>query len=910
MRNLKRALSLALAAMMLIGMMVVSAGAASKDFTDKDEIKHTEAVNTLVALNVIGGKEDGSYFDPTGTLTRAEMAKLVTYVLNGGVEPVLGTKVTPTYKDIKGHWAEAYIEYCTSMNIIVGDGTGKFNPEGTLTASQCAKMLLTAMNYKDDVFGFTGNSWEINVNREANAAGLYDELAGVSASDPISRDNAAQMVYNAIQSKTMKLSWSQDMTTGQITQNYTLTGNPLFVDKFGGNIFVGSFDGNSDTLSIKDGYVQITGNLTTDDTTKVSPKTATFPYDLDIAGVGEDFKVIYKEGTGGTDGKPDSKDTIYGVYNAGTTDVLKVTADDIKSATDYTTAGKIKVDGTEYEVVSATNDPAVAIVRDFGALDNVVVDADASAQTNLGQANPVFNNYKYAFSALSAQTGDTVKFILNEDGKVAKAFVQTYKLGTVTAVNSEKVTISGLGSIKIADNEVYEGIAKNDVVVYNKLYDATVADAYVVVTKAEVVSGSVSGYKSNETVTVDGTTYKIYNKANMTTNVAGETGIAAFGNSSIGENFDLYLVNGYVAAAVQTSESATNYSLVIDKNSGSAGSTLSALKLVVLGADGTKTTLTVSDKSAKTLASDYAIGDIVTYTGSADNAKVTIEAATSSATSNTATTGYDKTAKTFNGVVTAADAVLFRCTDAAFSAASNTSTFKAYSIRSMKDFDVTTKSYTYVTNDDGMIVAVYIGNGDDISTSTSDAVIGIVTADNGVVKYDDVAYNQFVVASNDKTYTVNIEDGASNDTLTKGNVIAFAPSSDDRYNDNTGFVVLSNASEYTNSSKNIDGTSYTASTVYVKSYDESEQLLTYYTGKGSADSDGAYTNPTGVTTKAVADDVTIVYVDAKNDVAGDQIGVNAFDAMTGYSNVIILVNTDGVISHIVVETSNEANVFG
>ena len=85
MRNLKRALSLALAAMMLIGMMVVSAGAASKDFTDKDEIQHPEAVNTLVALNVISGKEDGSYFDPTGTLTRAEMAKLITYVLNGGV---------------------------------------------------------------------------------------------------------------------------------------------------------------------------------------------------------------------------------------------------------------------------------------------------------------------------------------------------------------------------------------------------------------------------------------------------------------------------------------------------------------------------------------------------------------------------------------------------------------------------------------------------------------------------------------------------------------------------------------------------------------------------------------------------------------------------------------------------------
>ena len=39
MRNLKRALSLALAAIMLVGMMVVSASAASyNNLTDKDEI--------------------------------------------------------------------------------------------------------------------------------------------------------------------------------------------------------------------------------------------------------------------------------------------------------------------------------------------------------------------------------------------------------------------------------------------------------------------------------------------------------------------------------------------------------------------------------------------------------------------------------------------------------------------------------------------------------------------------------------------------------------------------------------------------------------------------------------------------------------------------------------------------------
>ena len=57
MRNLKRALSLALAAIMLVGMMVVSASAASyNDLTDKDQIVNKDAVSMLVTLGVIEGK--------------------------------------------------------------------------------------------------------------------------------------------------------------------------------------------------------------------------------------------------------------------------------------------------------------------------------------------------------------------------------------------------------------------------------------------------------------------------------------------------------------------------------------------------------------------------------------------------------------------------------------------------------------------------------------------------------------------------------------------------------------------------------------------------------------------------------------------------------------------------------------
>ena len=90
MRNLKRALSLAMASIMVLGMMVVGAGAVSyDDFSDKDKIVNDDAVSMLVELNVINGKDDGS-FDPEGIVTRAEMAKMICVVLNGGKDPSLG----------------------------------------------------------------------------------------------------------------------------------------------------------------------------------------------------------------------------------------------------------------------------------------------------------------------------------------------------------------------------------------------------------------------------------------------------------------------------------------------------------------------------------------------------------------------------------------------------------------------------------------------------------------------------------------------------------------------------------------------------------------------------------------------------------------------------------------------------
>ena len=147
MRNLKRALSLLLAAAMLIGMMVVGASAAGSldDFSDKDEIVNQDAVSLLTILGVIEGKEDGSFYDPTGNVTRAEMAKMIATILNQGADVAgLYTGMNTGLTDVSGHWAESYINYCYSLGIIAGRGDGTFDPGATVTGTEAAKMLLVA----------------------------------------------------------------------------------------------------------------------------------------------------------------------------------------------------------------------------------------------------------------------------------------------------------------------------------------------------------------------------------------------------------------------------------------------------------------------------------------------------------------------------------------------------------------------------------------------------------------------------------------------------------------------------------------------------------------------------------------------------------------------------------------------
>ena len=195
MRNLKRALSLALASVMLLGMMVVGSSAKGiDDFTDKAEIVNQDAVAVTSAIGMFEGYEDGS-FGPENVVTRAEMAVIICTMLYGAGVNVNQFAETSVFTDVPA-WAEGYVNLCSSLGIVAGVGDGKFDPNATVTTAQAVLMLCRALGYFQSAADF-GSDWMLAATAKGTALGLYGDLK-LTANAGLTRDNVAELVFNAL----------------------------------------------------------------------------------------------------------------------------------------------------------------------------------------------------------------------------------------------------------------------------------------------------------------------------------------------------------------------------------------------------------------------------------------------------------------------------------------------------------------------------------------------------------------------------------------------------------------------------------------------------------------------------------------------------------------------------------------
>ena len=192
---MKKLLALVLALVMTLSLAVVGSNAAFKD-ADKVNETYSEAVNVLSGMKVFQGYTDGS-FQPTGNITRAEVAAIVYRLYTGDVTDKQASLYATynKFSDMDGAaWAKGYIGYCANAGLIKGYDDKTFGPADKVTGYQALAMILRAVGYdKNDEF--TGAQWQLRVASTAQQAGVLVNVKGVDLNAPASRELVAELLF-------------------------------------------------------------------------------------------------------------------------------------------------------------------------------------------------------------------------------------------------------------------------------------------------------------------------------------------------------------------------------------------------------------------------------------------------------------------------------------------------------------------------------------------------------------------------------------------------------------------------------------------------------------------------------------------------------------------------------------------
>jgi len=497
--NLKKVLALVLAFACAFTMF---AGAA---FTDQADIKASEAVDTLVALGVVNGYDDGS-FKPNGTVTRAEMAKMIYVLRTGNSDASAYNDDKTSFTDIGSHWARGYIKYCQSLGIIAGKSNTKFCPNDKVTAQEAAKMLLVTLGYNAEKAGLTGASWASKTNALADENGLLEDV-NTSFTAACPRQYAAQLIYNAIDAHTVV------MRDGEYT-NMTLLGDdylPTVGKKYMGlvteNVILTGVKKEDGKSTYQVDVAAITGETTPQSTsfTKVEKDYSAL--------VGQKIKLLHKD---------NKKDVVYGISVNSDVKTAKIIVGDLDAFAG--TVSEVKANSVTYKLASEASSVKIG----------------TNHKTEIAKLSDLSNGSALTVKEVPADSKTykldkaTELTLIDNDGngKYESITATPHFVGKVTYKGADSITVNnGLGNQDNDDVAISKEVKKDDFVdVTPKAY--SVEDKFTL-TKLDVVEGTAQAIRKNGSeVRIDSTWY---------TDIAGATNKFAADSK-----YKLAVLNGYV----------------------------------------------------------------------------------------------------------------------------------------------------------------------------------------------------------------------------------------------------------------------------------------------------------------------------------------------------------------------------
>ena len=474
MRNLKRALSLALASVMLLGMMVVGTGASYADVTSKH---NQEAIEVMQAVGVMSGDDKGN-FNPDQKVTRGEMAVVMANLLKLNVKDFIGAK-TP-FTDVP-EWAVPYVAACYADGITAGISATEYGFNYEVTTAQAALMMMKALGYFQLSKDF-GSDWQVATVKQGSKIDLFDGITA-GASTAMTRNEVAQIALNTL--KATKVETDGTNTTVTLPGGIVIdSGDTKYVEVTGSGSKYQAIKDDQTGTSTGKYYVQLGEDLFGGDlklNASVSSDDFGAPANVwtykDYTGkYAKDAILTYTDSVKANELADDIKDAGYKVTSDGSDTALTV----------YSNGNPQKFTGTQVG-------NAITGKTEFGGkgIELKVYDANDD-----DVADTIVMVYTYA-AKITNVTKDDADTSKDERELKVEAYMGSNKTATIT-----------LDEDTVGFDAIFSKVEKDDIVLVTPKNDTSSADAAWTVSLPTSVTGAVTAVKS-DSITVGGTAYDI-----------------------------------------------------------------------------------------------------------------------------------------------------------------------------------------------------------------------------------------------------------------------------------------------------------------------------------------------------------------------------------------------------------------
>ena len=198
--NIKRILSGITALALLLCLLPAAVPTAkASSFVDVKDQTVAEQVEVLRMLGVIDGV-GGNRFDPNGTLTRAQFAKMAV-TMQGKKNAAAQFQNYTIFPDVRAsHWAAGYVNLSVrgEGKILAGYPDGKFHPDEKISFAQTVTILMRVLGYKDEDVGAV---WPQGYLSTAAYIGLTDGIS-LPANAKLTRAQAAKLFCKLLRMET------------------------------------------------------------------------------------------------------------------------------------------------------------------------------------------------------------------------------------------------------------------------------------------------------------------------------------------------------------------------------------------------------------------------------------------------------------------------------------------------------------------------------------------------------------------------------------------------------------------------------------------------------------------------------------------------------------------------------------